>query len=171
MKGWKSLIGTLAPTIATALGGPLAGTATKFLASSLLGDENATQGDLEAAILGGNPEALANIKQIDADFKIEMERIEVDVYALEVDDRKNARDMAKVNMVPQMILSVIFIGGYFAIVYLLFSGQAKIAPEIRDVANILLGVMTGSIPTILQFWFGSSHGSKQKHGTDTKRHE
>ena len=170
MKDWNSIIGALAPTIATALGGPLAGTATKFLSAALLGNENATPAHLEATILGGSPETLARIKKIDADFKVEMERIGVDLYALEIDDRKDARGLAKVNMIPQMTLSVIFIGGYFAIVWMLFSGRVVIDDSIRDMSNILLGVLTANIPSIMQFWFGSSHGSKQKNGTDTKRH-
>jgi len=167
MGDWKSIVGTLAPTIATALGGPLAGTATKFLSSALLGNEDASEHDIEAAILGANPDQLGKLREIDNSFKIEMKRIDVDVYALEVDDRKDARDMAKANMVPQMTLSTIFIGGYFVIVWMLFSGQVVIDDSIRDMSNILLGVLTANIPSIMQFWFGSSHGSKQK----TKRHE
>ena len=162
MKDWKSIVGTLAPTIATALGGPLAGTATKFLSSALLGNENATEHDLEAAIIGSTPEQLAKLREIDGNFKLEMKRIDVDVYALEVDDRKNARDLAKSNMIPQMTLSTIFIGGYFVIVWMLFSGHVVIDDSIRDMSNILLGVLTANIPSIMQFWFGSSHGSKQK---------
>lgn len=167
MKDWRSIVGTLAPTIATALGGPLAGTATKFLSNALLGNDDATEHDLEAAILGATPDQLAELRKIDNSFKLEMKRIDVDVYALEVDDRKNARDMAKTNMLPQIILSTIFIGGYFMIVWMLFSGQVIIDESIRDMSNILLGVLTANIPSIMQFWFGSSHGSKQK----TKRHE
>ena len=52
MKDWKKVLGGIAPTIATALGGPLAGTATKFLASSLLGKDEASESELEAAIIG-----------------------------------------------------------------------------------------------------------------------
>jgi len=95
-------------------------------------------------------------------FKVEMKQLDIDIYAISVDDRKDARKLASVNMWPQIILSVIFIGGYFFILYMLFSSTIKIDDSIRDMSNILLGVLTASIPSIMSFWFGSSHGSHKK---------
>ena len=162
---WKKIIGGIAPTIATALGGPLAGTAVKYLSGQLLGDENASEAELEAAIASASPEDLARLKEIDANFKVEMERIGVDIFELETKDRQNARDMAaKTTLIPQMILSVVYIAGYFGLIYLLLFGDVAIKNEIRDMAQILIGIMTTAIPMILQFWFGSSHGSKSKDG-------
>jgi hypothetical protein len=43
MASWKDIIRSIAPTIGTALGGPLAGTATKFIADKMLGKADATQ--------------------------------------------------------------------------------------------------------------------------------
>jgi hypothetical protein len=162
MSKWKGLLKNLAPTLATALGGPLAGTATKFLAESLIGDKDAPEAAIEAAMMNASPQELARIKEIDSDFAIEMAKIDIDVFEMEVKDRQGARDMAKVNMWPQIVLSTVFIGGYFGVIYMLFSGSIKIDPSIRDMSNILLGVMTANIPSIMAFWFGSSHGSKQK---------
>ena len=42
---WKDVIGAVAPTIATALGGPLAGAAVKTLSNVLLGHEKGTESD------------------------------------------------------------------------------------------------------------------------------
>ena len=159
---WKKIVGNLAPTLATALGGPLAGTATKYIADKLLGNESATEADIEAFISGANPEQLAKLKEIDNKFAVDMAKLDVDVFKLEVEDKKSARQLAEKNMWPQITLSVIFIGGYFALVFVLFSGKVTITDDIRDMANILLGVLTASIPSIMQFWFGSSHGSKTK---------
>ena len=163
MSKWKQIIAGVAPTIATALGGPLAGAATKFLANALLGDENARESQIEAAILSATPDDLLNLRSIENDFKIKMEQIGVDIYKISVDDRKGARGMAvKTSMAPQCVLSVIFIGGYFGLVYMLFGGYIDINESIRDMANILIGVMTANIPQIMAFWFGSSHSSKVK---------
>lgn len=159
---WKKIVKNLAPTLAAGLGGPMAGTATKFLANKLLGDSEATEDQIAEALYGASPETLAKIKEIDNQFAVEMAKIDIDIYALEIDDRKSARDLAKANMKPQMILSTIFIGGYFVMVFVLFSGQIFISDSIRDMANILIGVLTASIPSIMQFWFGSSSGSKDK---------
>ena len=159
---WKKIVGNLAPTIATALGGPLAGTATKFIASELLGNGNAKKRDIEAFISNATPDQLAKLRQIDNDFAIKMAELDVNVFELEVKDRDSARGLAKQNMWPQIILSTLFIIGYFLVVGVLFSGVVVINDSIRDMSNILLGVLTANIPTIMAFWFGSSHGSKLK---------
>lgn len=159
---WKETLGALAPTLATALGGPLAGAATKFLSNKLLGDENADEEQLEQFILGANPEQLANIKQLDNDFKLEMKRLDIDVIALSVENTKSAREMAKVNMWPQILLSILFVVGYFAILVMMFVDFISPSEAMKDPLLVLLGVMTREMPTIMQFWFGSSFGSKNK---------
>lgn len=159
---WKDTLGALAPTIATALGGPLAGAATKFLANELLGDESADENQLEEFILGANPEQLSNIKKLDNDFKIEMKRLDIDVMALSVDNTKSAREMAKINMWPQISLSVLFVVGYFSILIMMFTNFISPSESMKDPLLLLLGVMTRELPTIMQFWFGSSFGSKNK---------
>lgn len=162
MKNLKKLIAGVAPTLASALGGPFAGSAVKFISQKLLGKDNATEAEVEIALASASPTELGALRKIDNEFKVEMGRQGIDVFALEVDDRKDARALARVNMVPQMILSVLFIGGYFFLVWMLFSGKVVISEELRDMANILIGVMTANIPQIMAFWFGSSHGSKSK---------
>ena len=158
---WKKIVANLAPTISTALGGPLAGTAVKYLVDEFIG-EDGNESQLEGALIGATPEQLAKIKEIDSKFAADMAALDVDVYRISVDDRKDARGLAKVNMWPQIVLSVIFIVGYFALVFMLFAGKISISEDMKTTGNILLGVMTGAFPQIMSFWFGSSHGSKEK---------
>jgi len=158
---WKKIIANLAPGISAALGGPFAGTATKYLIKELLGEEG-DEKQLEEALKNATPEQLARIKEIDNKFSVEMAALDVDIYKISVDDRKDARGLARLNMWPQIILSVIFFTGYFILVIMLFSGKVAIAEGMRDTGNLLLGVMTAAFPQILAFWYGSSHGSKQK---------
>lgn len=163
MSDWKQILSGIAPTIATALGGPMAGAATKFIAGSLLGDENASEKQIEEFVLGANPEQLAVIKQIDNDFEVKMKELNVDLQRIAVDNTKSARDMAtKTTLTPQMVLSVLFVGGYFVILFLLMSGHITIETAIKDTVLLLLGLLTREVPTIMQFWFGSSFGSKKK---------
>jgi len=65
---WKKTLASIAPTIATALGGPFAGAATKFLAGKFLGDENASEAELDQFISTANPETLLAIKSSDNYF-------------------------------------------------------------------------------------------------------
>lgn len=156
MKNFLKILGSVAPTVATAMGGPMAGVATKFVAGALLGKENCTTKELETAILSASPEQLAKLREIDANFEVEMKRLDVDLESIAVNDRKSARELAKGNMWPQIALSIIFIGGYFWMLYALFSGDIELTQGVRDMANILIGVLTAGIPMILRFWFGGS---------------
>lgn len=153
-KNWKAIVKSVAPTIATALGGPFVGMATKAIGDAVLGDGAASEEQIESALL--TPQALESLKSAERQFKAEMKRLDIDIEALAVDDRKNARDLAKTNMMPQISLSALFVFGYFAVLWVLFSGTVTLAENMRDTANILLGVITAGIPMILRFWFGGS---------------
>ncbi|WP_160153332.1 hypothetical protein [Microbulbifer sp. ALW1] len=160
---WKGLVKNVAPTIGAALGGPAAGTAVKFLADRFLGDPEADEKDLAELVLNSSPEQLAELRKLDNEFRVQMRQLDIDVFALEVDDRKDARGMAaKTSLTPQIILSSLFIAGYFGLIWALFSGQVVMTPDIEKTSTLMLGVITGAIPMILQFWFGSSQGSKDK---------
>lgn len=160
---WKSMLGSVAPMIGTAVGGPFGAMAGKLLGSALLDDEDATEAQIAQALQTADPETIAKIKEAELSFKATMKELDIKEVDLHLKDVQNARDMAtKTTLVPQMILSAIFITGYFVLVFILFSGQIKIDDSIRDMSNILIGVMTANIPSIMQFWFGSSHGSKTK---------
>lgn len=162
---WKKVVSGVAPALATALGGPLAGTAVNFIAKELLGDEKATVDQISEAVLSASPETLVRLQEINKSFELHMKGLNVDLEALAVDDRKSARDMAVhadiVNMLPHILLSAVFIGGYFWLLQLLFSGEVQLQENVRDMANILLGVLTAGIPMILRFWFGGSPGDER----------
>jgi hypothetical protein len=74
MKGWKKLLGQLAPTVATALGGPMAGAATKYISQALLGHKDGSESDIEAALLNATPQEMAKFKEIENNFKADMKR-------------------------------------------------------------------------------------------------
>jgi hypothetical protein len=56
LKTFGPLLGSVAPSIATALGGPLAGMATKALSQALLGNEDGSENDLQDALRMASPE-------------------------------------------------------------------------------------------------------------------
>ena len=153
---WKKIVAGVAPTIATALGGPIAGTATKFIAAKLLGKADATEDEIGAYLAGATPEDLAKLRDIDNDFKLQMKKLNIDLVRLGQEDRKDARDLAKANMWPQIVISIVFIGGYLWTVSALFDGELNLVGTNRDMALMLLGVLTAGIPMILRFWFGGS---------------
>jgi hypothetical protein len=160
---WKEIVRSVAPTLGTALGGPMAGAATKFIADKMLGKADASTEEIQEAILGASPEQLTKLKEIDNQFKLDMKHLEIDVYELEYKDRDSARKLFAVNIWPQIILSAIFVIGYFGVLYFLLHKDIVPTSMINNpVFTTILGVLTAAIPQILSFWFGSSLGSKEK---------
>ena len=59
----------------------------------------------------------------------------------------------------QIGLSVLFLGGYFAVLCLFVLGYIRTPPEWKEALIALLGVITGSIGTIMSFWFQRSRSN------------
>ncbi len=156
---WKKTLSAIAPTLATALGGPFAGAATKFIAGKFLGNENSESSEVESFILGASPEQLVKIKNSDNEFKLQMEKLGVDVFRIEADDKKNARKEHKLSNMPAIIsvsLTLFVVG----IVYALFYTAPPEAAE--NVLFMLLGVVIKEWSNSMHFWFGTTRGSQEK---------
>lgn len=162
---WKDIVASVAPVLGTALGGPFGGMAAKFLSGKLTDSEDTPEDELAELVTNANPDLLFKIKELDADFKLEMKRIGLEENQLVVEDRKDARKLFSVDKRPQIILSGVFIGGYFVLVYSLITGGFKVDPSQTALVATLIGVLTAGVANIMQFWFGSSSGSKDKTKT------
>lgn len=167
---WKDLVRGVAPTIGAALGGPAAGIAVKYLATELLGKPEATESEVAQFVNElASPDQLLQLKKLEQEFALKMKELNIDVFRLEVADRQGAREMAKFNIWPQVVLSTLFIVGYFSIMGgLIYFSDIEINDRVLGILNTVVGVLTAAIPMILQFWFGSSMGSKEK---DLYRHK
>ncbi len=157
----KQILGGVAPMLGTALGGPLGGMAGKFLADKL-GVEPA---DLDKAITHADPATLAQIQASEQSFQIEMEKLGITEQQLHADDRADARKLGRERGTKfQMVLSVVFLAGYFGLIWLLFTSD--IAAGLDDWAKgqlgLLIGVLTAAVAQIIAYWFGSSAGSQAK---------
>jgi len=161
LKTFGPLLGSVAPTLATALGGPLAGMATKALSMALLGNEDGLEDDIRASLLTASPEQLASVKKIDADFKVQMKSLDIDLEALAVDDRKSARDMQKEvkDWIPRALAISVTLGYFGIIAYVLVSGLPLNGSE---VLLMLLGTLSAGWTGVMAFYFGSSSGSQKK---------
>ena len=56
----------------------------------------------------------------------------------------------------QVGLSLLFIGGYFLVLSAFLLGWIKTPKEWEQALTALLGVITGSLTTIVAFWFSRS---------------
>lgn len=170
---WTEIIKKVAPTLAMAAGGgPFGGTAVKFLLDNLLPEkQNADEGDLQEAIEFASPETLSQIKALDYQFKTHMKDLGIKEKDLIVKDRQSARKLFEVNIYPQIVLSGVFIVGYFIILSRIMSRGITLDDGMKALVFTLIGVITGEIPRIMAFWFGSSMGSKEKTGKALQKNQ
>jgi hypothetical protein len=158
---WKDVIGAVAPGLATLLGGPLAGVAVKAIATKLLGKEDASEADIEAAIQGMGPADLIKLKEIEADLAKSMTDAGIKLEEVAAKDRDSARvRQATLKDPTPNVLAVLVLGAFGTVLWLLFQGQSLGADA--QVIYILLGTLTAAVTQVLNFYFGSSVGSQQK---------
>lgn len=162
---WKKVIGAVAPTLATALGGPLAGFAVKAIATAVLGKEDATEDEIAVAVGNADPQLLVKLKEIDVDFKKTLLSAGIKLEELAVSDRASARDReikAGDTWTPRVIAFVIIIGYLLVQWYLL---EHVIAQEMREIVMRSLGTLDMALGMMLGYYFGTSASSKAKDET------
>ena len=122
-------------------------------------------------ILGSPPAQMLQAKQADQLFKVEMKKLKIDVFKLDVADRASARTLASADMSPHIILSTLYTVGYIGLLWFLITGQVVIAEGTEGMVGPIVGVLTAAQVQIMNFWFGSSSGSKVKDAAMVVKHE
>lgn len=161
LKSFGPLLGQVAPTLATALGGPMAGLAVKTLSNVLLGHEEGSDEDISKALGSATPEQLSDIKKIDADFKVRMKELDIDLEKISAGDRDSARkmQMETKDWVPKVLAVAITIGFFGILVWMLVYGMP---PSGTEALLMMLGALGTAWTGVVNFYYGSSAGSKAK---------
>ena len=147
----------IAPTIATAFGGPLAGLAVEAVSKAIGISPGDTKQLLDASKL--TAEQIAQVKIAEIDFQKQTQALGLDFEKLAVDDRKSAREMqSSTHSYIPAFLAVFVTGGFFGILGALMYGQVAKSDEIM----IMLGSLGTAWTGIIAFYFGSSAGSQRK---------
>jgi hypothetical protein len=156
------LLGQVAPSIATALGGPLAGVAVRTLSGALFGHEEGTEQQVAEAIASATPEQLAAIKKTDADFKVRMKELDIDLERIAAGDRDSARQMQREtrDWLPKALAVFIVFGFFGILLWMMVFGLPKTGVE---ALLMMVGSLTSAFGGVVQFYFGSSAGSKEKN--------
>lgn len=162
MNDWKGILASVAPALATALGGPLAGIATKALADKLLGNPAATQEEVEAAVTGMKPADLVRLREIDAEFKKSMVEAGIKLEAIASADRDSARqrEIKTGDSWTPRGLAILVVVGWMAVQGFLLNHV--IDGTMRELIARVLGTLDGALMLVLSYFFGSSANSKQK---------
>jgi len=156
-----NIVRTVAPSIATAMGGPLAGIAVRTLSETLLGKPDGTEAELAAAAATATPEQLLALKNAENNFKVEMKRLEVDLEKISAGDRDSARQMMVQtrDWTPRALAGAITIGFFGVLMYMLTYGIPTAGGEAM---LVMLGTLGTAWGAVVSFYFGSSAGSRAK---------
>ena len=147
----------IAPGIATALGGPLAGLAVTAISKALGIDEKDVQKTIETGKLSA--EQMMSLKQAEIELQAKAQELGLNFEKLATDDRKSARDM-QINtksIVPAILAIGVTIGFFGILIGLMTDNVTK-----SDALLLMLGSLGTAWTAIVSFYFGSSASSQNK---------
>tara|TARA_R110000744_G_scaffold96757_1_gene186930 strand:- start:578 stop:1060 length:483 start_codon:yes stop_codon:yes gene_type:complete len=153
----KSVVGAVAPTLGTALGGPMGGMAAKMI-SEVLGVPN-TPKAIDKAIQEATPEQMLELKKAEQQFELQMKELSVDVFKLETADIQDARGKFSGDWTAR-IMGILVVGGFMGYIFLVTLQPPEQNSE--ALINLVLGYLGGLASAIISFYFGASHSKESK---------
>ena len=153
----KNLVGAVAPTLGSALGGPMGGAAANMIAKVLGCSPEPKK--IQQAMQQATPEQLAEIKKVEADFEIKMKELDLDIYALETADKQDARTRFSKDWTTR-IMGIATLGGFLGYIFLVTLQPPEQNSE--ALINLVLGYLGGLASAVISFYFGASHGGDKK---------
>ena len=155
---------SIAPTIATAMGGPLAGMAVEAISKAIGVDPSEVQNTINSGKM--TADQIASLQQAELTLKARAQEMGLDFEKLAVADRASARQMQiSTNSFVPPTLSIMIVVAWSAVQYFLLTHV--IDPSMRELIARVLGTLDGALMLVLSFYFGSSSGSQAK---DTMLH-
>lgn len=171
MSDWLSVIKALAPTVATAIGGPAAGMVITGL-GELFGLTDATPENIQAVIERGQltPDHISAIKQLELKLKAEEQergfRFEELAAKGQTDARKRDVDIVKAtgrNWRADMMFALAV--AVIVLLVCLIWKDPDINEYMKGVVTLVLGRFLGYLDSIYGFEFGTTRGSQNKDST------
>ena len=162
---WKSIVGTVAPALATALGGPLAGMAVGAIGKAI-GLEDANEEAIAKAVKNASPEQLLAIKKAEQDFKVKLEELDVNLERIHAHDRASARDreVKTGDVWTPRILAALALMGFFALVgFIVSTNMENMSAQQGTLIGTCLGYAVNLAKDAYCYYFGSSKGSEEKN--------
>ncbi len=147
-----NIVGSVAPTLGAALGGPLGGMAGDVI-SKVLGVEN-NPASLEKAIATASPEQLMEIKKAEIAFEKQMKELDVDIYKIEAEEKKDARKHFSKDWTAR-IIGIAMVGGFLGYIFLVTLQPPEQNSE--ALINLVLGYLGGLASAVISFYFGASN--------------
>ena len=151
---WLKMI---APTIATAVGGPFGTMAYGLIAHELGVTPDEAKTTIEAGKL--TADQIASVQLAEVQIKAKAQELNLDFAQLVVADRKSAREMqAQTRSYIPAVLAISVTIGFFGILIGMMTETFKTS----DALMLMLGSLGTAWTGIIAFYFGSSAGSQAK---------
>ena len=151
----------IAPTIASALLGPLGGVAVAGL-GKIFGLDSATTASVTKAIADGKitPDQMAEIKKLEIQFQQHESELGFRFSELEFKDKDSARQMQiATNSSTPTVLTYMVTCGFFGILgWMLWDIKVIDSPPLM----IMLGSLGTAWTGCISYWFGTTSGSIAK---------
>ncbi len=158
---WHKIIATVAPVLATALGGPLAGVAVGAIAKGILPDgTDPTPDNVAAAVMSATPDTLIKLKQIELDFAKSMSDAGIKLEEIAANDRDSARKReVETKDSTTKVLAYVIVGAFIWVVGFTLAGYTTVDSVL---AGTLIGYLSAKAELVSSYYFGSSAGSQRK---------
>jgi len=160
----KKIIFAVAPALASALGGPLAGTAVNALSSVIFDRPDASEEEIGLSLERATPELLAKIKQADQEFSLALKALDCDLEKTYLSDVADARDKNSQNS------SVFWLGVVILFIFLItitmvmvLASYQKINEPYSMILSAIIGYVSSNATQVVSYFFGSSRGSQEKN--------
>ena len=151
----KGLLSAFAPTLGSAIGGPLGKMAVTAIAGKLgvTDNEEAVTQALETATV----EQRQALSEADQAFAIRMRELDIDSFKVQTEDVQNARETHKGLIFPQLFASafLMLFFGYIFLITVSPPAQADLA-----LSNLIVGNLMAVISGISGYLYGSQNGKK-----------
>ncbi len=159
---WQAILKTLAPTLASAVLGPLGGVAVAAIGNAI-GIDSPTQDKIAKAFTAGQltPEAIERLKTLELDYQNQEKERGFRYADLAFKDVDSARKMQiATNSKMPAVLTVLVTVGFFGVLSLLF-----FHPELKG--NEIVMVMVGQLSAVwagcVAFYTGTTFSSGNKN--------
>ena len=162
---WLATLKSVAPTVASAMFGPLGAVAVASV-GELLGLSDATKDKISEIIQTGQmtPEQIGKLRELELEYQNNEKERGFRYAELSFKDRDSARQASvsggtqKMLFWLSLVLLILTIGTEIAV---LFYGYPDKTPEI--IVGRVLGLMDAVAMLVLSYWYGTTNGSAVKN--------
>lgn len=170
----KSALATAAPTLATMLGGPLAGAAVTALEGAFGLPEGSGADAITKVVQAGGmtPDVMAAVRAADQKHQEMLGQQGVDLAKINADHEaamqsfRNAdvadarhREVEVKDNTPAILAGVVTLGFFGILAFMLLQSPPAAS---KDILNVMLGSLGTAWVAIVSYYFGSSAGSARK---------